>query len=133
MQAFCRAKVPAREGQIQSTLLATHKATMGDFELGPVPKAVKENELTNNEWVAAVSMLLGMEMTGSLRKGSIVDVAKLFGVWSEAMSCLWNRAKTSWANSRVCEEEVRNRRPQEWDVEVMDKAVQELPYKKRYS
>jgi hypothetical protein len=105
---------------------------MDQENLEPNTKRVKTKELTDNERIAVVSMLLGMSAKGPLPHGSFIDVAKKFEVQPRGIGELWAKATTSRLKGKVDEEEIKSKRHERgrkmlWDIDAMDEAVQQIP------
>lgn len=100
------------------------------------PRRVKEKELTDNQRMQVVAMLLGMSALGPLPYGAITKVAKKFQISRETVSRLWGQAKTSRAQGIPNENEIvskKNRRgdKDKWDADAGMDAMKSISVKKR--
>ena len=99
--------------------------------------SLKEQELTRDDKLEMVSMLLAFEQFGGLPHGIQTRMAKKFGVSARTVRRVWSAAKASRANGRVILGEIEkntmnrgtpNRR---FFVEDVQKAIQEIPFRMR--
>jgi hypothetical protein len=102
------------------------------------PERVKRKELTNNERLTIVGMLLGMQKSGHLSRGSIAKMARLYDVRRATVSQLWNRAKLSRLHGKPVEAEILSKKSErgrqlKWDPEAVAEATKALPCKSRQS
>lgn len=131
-----RAKAPKFRVCFQFNRKSSKTTTMASNHHQTAPVRVKEKELSDNERIELVSMLLGMEAVGVLPNGAISNIAKKFDVSRATASRLWNRAKTSRSVGRCIASEVisqkdRRGRSMKWDGDAIKEAIKEIKCKKR--
>ena len=97
----------------------------------------KKNNLSYEERIELVAMLLGMSFFGPLPHGAVAQVAKKFNVTRATASRIWNSATLSRESGRVVVHEIASKkkgfcgRKKKWDEEAVKEAVAEVPLKLR--
>ena len=103
----------------------------------PTPlKGKKERELTNNERVALMGMMLGMSQNGKLPKGAFTRLSEKFRCGARTVSRLWDSSPQSRETGMVVMKEVLSKKSERgrktgWDRQALKEAVKEVPVMNR--
>lgn len=126
---------------LQSTVKCQKTRTMEQTPVSTPPRRVKKKELSNDERMQVMAMLLGMDSTTPVNRplpyGAISMVAKKFQIGREVVSKMWNKATLSRSLGVVVKEEVishngsRRAGKTKWDTDEMVKETKAIPRKKR--
>jgi len=103
----------------------------------PPPKKGKAKELTNEERIQAVSMLVGITMVRELDHSDFHAIGKKFGVKARTVRRVWNLAETARETGVIKLEEitsknvVRGQNRKKWNEESLFEAIKAIQYRKR--
>lgn len=111
---------------------------MADENVPPGQSRKKTKELSNEERIALVAMLIGMAPNGRLPHGALTNVGKIFGVNRDTARRHWQNATLSRSQGTIVQHEIKSKKHQRgrkllWDREAIKEATKEVPVNVRDS